>query len=296
MKRRGVTNAQLLIALIIVVALGAVVLRGIYLPDDRATNTSDETIYPYTPIVKEYKVTSITQDKQIVPSGEPVEITVMLERISGDDPFPVTLSISGAPYETRNITFGESDHVSTKFIVSLTTQGIYEAHMNDIRSSFEVREMPVAVDWISVSPRFAEPNREITVTFGAANINHTPVSQEVYAQINSEGFFYPVQLDALGSMIFNFTFTRYTPGEYILKIGDEECNFTIIDTDPYNEEEEFQWTPIEWNPDPATWNMTNILPPEASSIRLHLPVPIESIIGNRWAGIGGIGLHYGGHI
>jgi murein DD-endopeptidase MepM/ murein hydrolase activator NlpD len=71
---------------------------------------------------------------------------------------------------------------------------------------------------------------------------------------------------------------------------------TPEETQETKNNKEFIWTPNEWEPDPDTWNMTSKLPAEASPVRLSFPVPIESLYGKRWAGIGGMGLHAGGRI
>ena len=49
-------------------------------------------------------------------------------------------------------------------------------------------------------------------------------------------------------------------------------------------------------PDPLTDNFTYTLPPEASALRLSLPAKIEDIFYSEKTGIGGFGLHAGGHI
>jgi hypothetical protein len=49
-------------------------------------------------------------------------------------------------------------------------------------------------------------------------------------------------------------------------------------------------------PDPLTGNFTYTLPPGASALRLSLPAKIEDIFYSEKTGIGGFGLHAGGHI
>jgi hypothetical protein len=157
--------------------------------------------------------------------------------------------------------------------------------------------MPVEVEWITVTPRDAESKEEIKVNFGARNINNIPISYELNVEVIPDYYYIPIQLSPLSFEVFNFTLLREYPGNYLLRIAGKETNFTIRDTQPFVPEgEKFVWTPIDWIPDPTTWNMTALLPPEASPIRLSLPVPIESLYGKRWAGIGGMGLHAGGHI
>ena len=165
-------------------------------------------------------------DKTLVPSGVPIGVTVQLERISGEDPFPVTLSISGTSYEETNITFGESNHAEAHFSVTLTRQGGYEAHVMDVRREFEVRVMPVEVNWVDVSPREAEPNKNITIRFRVRNINNITVADEVYVEATPEMFNYPVSLPPLGEETFNFTIKRDWPGDYNISIDGVSVSFT----------------------------------------------------------------------
>ena len=298
----------MVIVVVLVVILGGVVYQNLMVstppiepPDNtNTTETPPEEPPPQNttqPTHQEYRVTDIIIDQPLVPSGVPLGITVRLEKISGEDPFPVTLSISGTPYETRDIAFGESNQAEVHFKVTSTRQGRYEAHVLGVREEFEVRVMPVNVEWITVTPWDAEPNREITVNFGARNPNNVSVSDQVWVEVIPDNFFVPVQLGPLAVETFNFTLQREYPGNYSLRVAGKEVDFIIKDTQPFIPEgEKFVWTPINWVPDPATWNMTAILPPEASPVRLSLPIPIDSLYGKRWAGIGGMGLHAGGHI
>ena len=105
-----------------------------------------------------------------------------MEKIGGEDPFTVTLSISGTPYEEKSITFGESNQAEAHFRVTVTKQGRYEVHVMDVRREFEVRVMPVEVNWVDVNPREAELNESVTVTFEARNINNITLADEVYVE------------------------------------------------------------------------------------------------------------------
>jgi hypothetical protein len=204
--RRGIARLQLIIVLGIVMILGGIIYQNLMvsLPVNERIDNTNMTAQGNPPtqnstqeIKQEYRVTDIVIDQMLVPSGIPMGITVKLEKISGQDPFPITLSISGEPLETRKITFGESKEIDTHFVVTLTRQGRYEAHLFGVRKEFEVRVMPVEVEWITVTPREAESNEEIMVSFGARNINNIPVSDWLNVEVMPDYYFIPVQLSPL---------------------------------------------------------------------------------------------------
>jgi hypothetical protein len=94
--------------------------------------------------------------------------------------------------------------------------------------------------------------------------------------------------------------TTYTdPASYFVRVGDQSGFFEVVAEEEEEIEEPDPTRPdptYYWAPDPATDNFTNILPLEASPVRLSLPAPVEDIF-FRWdAGAGAYGLHAGGHI
>jgi hypothetical protein len=135
------------------------------------------------------------------------------------------------------------------------------------------------------------------VTFGARNLNRVHLVSTVLVEVTPTSFNHPVYLSPGEYREFTFDLSREGTGIYTLKIGGFEQSFNITGTNmEYHGEREFVWTPINYVPDPLTWNMTSILPPGSSPVRLSLPVPIDSFYGSEWAGVGGIGVHAGGHI
>lgn len=242
----------------------------------------------------------MTLNDTLVPVGIPIEVTAMIIKVRGEDPFNVELSVSGEVVEERPVAFGESNHAEEKFIVVIDRQGLYEAQMGGYRMGFEVREEPIRIEWLNVSPRQVEPDENITVTFGARNLNGVYMNGSVFIEVEPERFHFPVELQPREYREFSFSLTRQWPAEYYIRVEGIEQSFNITGesmvSTPDDSEREFVWTLIEWEPDPLMWNMTSKLPPEASPVRLSMPVPIDSLYGREWAGIGGMGLHSGGHI
>lgn len=278
--------------------------RDVNLTDEAGVNTTaqeEPTADDPQPASDQfYQIEEMTLNASLVPAGIPIEVTATFVKVRGEDPFPVELSISGTVVEEREVFFGESDQVEEKFIVVIDTQGRYEVHLGGYRVGFEVREEPANVEWLDVSPRYAEPEENIVVTFGVRNLNSVYLNSSVFIEVEPEWFHFPVELQPREYRELSFNLTRQWTGEYYIRMAGIEQTFNItgeLTRDTLNDsEEEFVWTPIEWEPDPLTWNMTSILPPEASPVRLKLPIPIDSLYGFRWAGIGGMGLHAGGHI
>lgn len=261
-------------------------------PKENNSSTTTDSVKP-----QQYRVDELLLEPKLAPLGEPISVTARLTKISGIDPHPVELHVSGTHYETKYVSFGESDTAEIEFTITMDTHGIHEAHIMDFRDSFEVHQMPVEVEWITVSPRFAELGSNITFSFSVVNPNNVPVEDQVYVVSIPELFHYSVQVPPLDRAIFSFNLTKEHAGNYTIEIGEKKETFTVLEErmeEP--QEKEFIWTPIEWEPDPLTWNMTSKLPPTASPLRLSMPVPIDSLYGARWAGIGGMGLHSGGHI
>jgi hypothetical protein len=124
LQKRGVAPLQLIIVLVIVIIIGGIVYQKLStsLPlKESADNTNMAQTTPENPtthnptqeIKQEYKVTDIIIDRPLVPSGIPVGITVKLEKISGQDPFSITLIISGDLLESRDIYFGDLKEIDT---------------------------------------------------------------------------------------------------------------------------------------------------------------------------------------
>jgi hypothetical protein len=114
-KRKGIAplNAIIILAIVIIVSVTAyrtltpvpeaLTPDNINITDSEPTEQPDEepTIENPQNAIKEFNVTQIIIENPLVPSGIPVNIKVQLEKIRGQDPFSLTLSISGEPFETR---------------------------------------------------------------------------------------------------------------------------------------------------------------------------------------------------
>jgi len=305
--RKGIAPVQVvvLIALIIIVGVvGFMTFRQTgQITDENTTDAhpvepgGDE---PQQPQPQIYTVEEMTLNATLAPLGIPIEVTARIVKVQGEDPFNVELSVSGEAVEERQVVFGESDIAEEKFIVVIDRMGRYEVQIGGYRKGFEVREDPVRVEWLDVSPRQADPDEVIVVTFGARNPNGVPLATSVLIEAEPSSFYFPVELQSKEYREFSFNLTRQGPAEYHIRVEGMEQIFTINGEpdggDADDSEMEFEWTPIEWEPDPITWNMTSKLPPGASPVRLSMPVPIDSLYGRQWVGIGGMGLHAGGHI
>lgn len=164
-------------------------------------------------------------------------------------------------------------------------------------------KLPPEVLRIDVLPPHPKPNDLIIVRFEVNNPNDTSISEEIWVESLPDYFSITIELEPFMSKICEFNMTRTEPKEYAVTIGELTTVFKITkvpestNPEPSEEPQEvIEYVPNIWTPDPATGNMTNILPPEASPLRLSLPVPINSLYGSEEAGIGGLGLHSGGHI
>lgn len=306
-KRRGLAPIQLVLVLLLVIVVGAGAISSFESSEsvqsaldkgdaENSTSSSDPTPEPQF-----YHVSEMTLNGSLIPLGRPLEVTTVLTKVSGDDPFPVQLSVSGDIVEERQVNFGESDEVTETFIVLSDRQGIFEVHMGGWRQGFEVREEPPLVEWVEASPRNVEPNTNVTISFGVRNLNWAPVNNSVYIELIPMNYHYPVILEAREFKELRFNFSREWSGKYTVRINGIEDSFNIsgnnveVNVGNQGQEKEFVYIPIDYIPDPLTWNMTSLLPPNASPLRLSLPVPIDSLYGSEWAGIGGIGIHAGGH-
>ncbi len=308
-RRKGLAPIYTIVLLLITCILSVVVLTSLNTATESPGDTNgassinetaddpDETTDEQTSGHQFYQVTEMTVNGTIIPAGTPLEITAKLTKVRGEDPFNVEFSISGEVMEERQVFFGDSDQIEETFTVRIDRQGRYEVHMGGFRQGFEVREEPPQVEWLNISPREVAVNETITVTFGARNLNKVPLVSTVYVEVIPMNFHHPVSLLPGEYKEFSFDLSREGTGVYTLRIDGLEQSFNITGTHvEHHSEQEFVYTPINYIPDPITWNMTSILPPGSSPLRLSLPVPIDSFYGKQWAGVGGIGVHAGGHI
>jgi murein DD-endopeptidase MepM/ murein hydrolase activator NlpD len=308
--RRGATPIQMVLVIAALIIVGAGVLwvqnsnqSPINTTDTDTNGTIDqktnETQIPIktneSQIPQEYTVKTLIVNPQYIRSGDPIQVTAILEKISGEDPFPVSLYINGQIYEESQVSFGEQDEVTIQFLVSANQPGLYETNIKNARKEFEVNLRPIQILWISIQPENPRPNDIIDVSFMASNPNNVSISENILVEAQPEIFNYTIELQPQESNEFEFSFTRNETKEYSVKIGNKISYVTITDNSMIMPNEYVNKYNI-WTPDPATWNMTNILPPEASELRLSMPVPIDSLYGSKEAGIGGVGLHAGGHI
>ena len=98
--RKGVATLPVAIALILAIIVSVVAFRATT-PPMTQTGDIDEVEQPTEPPTtgntpqitpNEFNVTGIIVDQQLVPSGVPVDIMVQLEKVSGQDPYEVTLN------------------------------------------------------------------------------------------------------------------------------------------------------------------------------------------------------------
>ena len=307
-KRNGLAPLQLVLVIVVVIFIGAGAMSTLMQTqtsldtsdaDSVNLTTKDNSTENTISVENFYQVTEMTVNGTIIPAGTPLEVTAIFTKVSGEDPFEVELSVSGEIKEEREMFFGDSDQIEETFILSIDRQGRYEVHMGGFRQGFEVREEPPQVEWLDISPREASVNETVTVTFGARNLNRVPIASTVWVEVIPMNFHHPVALNPNEYKEFSFNLTREGSGVYTIRIDGIEQTFNVTGSHLilYNQDEnEFIWTPINYLPDPITWNMTSLLPPGSSPLRLSLPVPIDSFYGKEWAGVGGIGVHAGGHI
>ncbi len=307
--RRGVAPVYLVIIVAVLIVVG-VGFRSVFqtgAPDELnetnvETQTSQNTTDTGSSVITKYVVEAISLDEETVPAGYPLEVKVQLAKVSGNDPFEVDLSVSGEVYETRLVNFGEAPRIEVIFTVNITRQGRYEAHMGSERALFEVQVMSPDVEWVNVSPKYAEQGENVTARVGVRNPNWVPIKESVWVELSPNYFHYNVSLKARESKTVYIDVTQEHYGFYTINVDGVEDTFNVSMTQAEEPsygppvERPFVYESINYIPDPLTWNMTSILPPNASPVRLSLPVPIDSLYGPRWSGIGGLGVHAGGHI
>ncbi|MCW4049347.1 MAG: M23 family metallopeptidase [Candidatus Bathyarchaeota archaeon] len=248
---------------------------------------------------------SITLSQTLTVPGEMIEIHAIIARVGEvDDPANVELYVSGEHAETVKVVFGESEEAEVVFTTKRYTQGFYYTTVLNATSTFEVRFAAFEVENVDITPHDNLPGYPYTLSFTARNPNGVEDTQRINIYVEPMFLDIEVTIPPYGEQQVYHEFTREWPADYEIRVGEWEIGFTVLPPETPVEDnggdEDWEPSTVErhpmfYHPDPLTYNFTSILPPEASPVRLSLGVEIESLFGYRWSGIGGFGLHAGGH-
>jgi hypothetical protein len=259
--------------------------------EDEQTATHDDVI-----------VENIHLSGEMFYAGEPVEVDILL-RNSGNSRclYNLSLMVSGVLENSMEIEFEANETVEASFIIIKDVQGGYILQAGGLSTKYYVVNSGLKITDLQFIPNYIDPGEPILISVNAYNPNYIETTDNICFQIG-EGD--PLDMEATVDPRSHQTVTVNTtmvePGWHYVWVRNNSGFFEVKE-EPQNEREPEQ-EPTRpkptyyWVPDPATNNFTNILPPEASPVRLVLPAPIEDIFFDWRAGTGGYGLHAGGHI
>jgi len=247
-------------------------------------------------------VEALNLSRETVYAGEAVEARVLLRNLGDKEcVYDLELRVSGEHEASMEVALAANETRQITFDIVRQEQGGYYVYAGNLSEIFYVNRAGFEIIGLSIYPATIAHWDPIWISVEAYNPNHVEVTDSVRFYIEEDIFDRTVTIGPQGTQTVEINTTYEVPASYFVRVGSQSGFFEVVapEEEPDHTEEEEPTRPeptYYWAPDPATDNFTNILPPEASPVRLSLPTSIEDIFFDWQAGPGAYGLHAGGHI
>jgi len=244
------------------------------------------------------QVIGITVDQHRVATGEPVHVNVTLVNYGDSEgSFNLSVLVSGVEEVVKVVSLYPGETLSEVFQVVRFNQGLYEIHCINISEYFETIHSEFHISGLSVSPNIIQIREKTTIYVNVSNPNPAKLSKTIQIYVEPTYISIPVELGGYQSKTVTHNVSRDYAHVFSVLAGNHSQWFQIENSnpEPLPDEEDSGPLPEPYMGDPATDNITSLLPPDASPLRLSLPASIDDIFCNLEAGTGGSGLHAGGH-
>ncbi len=259
--------------------------------------TGETTVEPYR-----VRVEALNLSRETVYAGEALEATVSIRNLGDTEcVYDLELRVSGGYEASKEVALAPNEAKEISFEIVREDQGGYYVYAGNLSDIFYVNRAGFEIVSLNIHPASIAPWEPIWISVEAYNPNHVEITDSIRFTIDEGDLFdrtATIGPQSTQTVEINTTYTD--PGSYYVRVGDQSGFFEVVTEEEEEEPEEPEPTRPEptyyWAPDPATDNFTNILPPEASPVRLSLPASIEDIFFDWRAGAGAFGLHAGGHI
>jgi hypothetical protein len=246
------------------------------------------------------RVEALNLSREMVYAGEAVEAIVLLRNLGSECVYDFELRVSGGYEASKEVALAANETMQIGFDVVREEQGGYYVYAGNLSDMFYVNRAGFEIISLNIHPASIAPREPVWISVEVYNPNHVEVTDSIRFTIDEGDIFdrgATIGSQKTQTVEINTTYTD--PGSYFVRVGDQSGFFEVVAEEGEEPEEPEPTRPeptFYWSPDPATDNFTNILPPEASPVRLSLPASVEDIFFTWEAGAGAYGLHAGGHI
>jgi hypothetical protein len=275
----------------------------------RATNVEETKVkiepveeHVQTETYGDVRVENIHLSGEIFYAGEPVDVEIILRNYGNSSClYNLSLLVSGVFENPMEVELEANETVEVYFTIIKEVQGGYILQADDQSTMYYVVKSGLEITDLQFTPSNIDPGESILISVNAYNPNYIKTTDNIRFQIGEgDPFNIEATVDPRSNQTVTFNTTMFEPGWHYVWVRNNSGYFEVKEELHHGREPELEPTRPKptyyWVPDPATDNFTNILPPEASPVRLVLPAPIEDIFFDWRAGTGGYGLHAGGHI
>ena len=226
MSSRAITKLKAILIIDILIVASA---AGVYL------YLQAEGLIVTPPQQAEFTITNLTVTPQEADIFEPVQITVNVTNIGGEQgEYIANLTINGLIEENQTILLGPGNSTLAEFTLFKDKEGTYTIEIADLTATLTLNLPPptaskIVLSKLSTNPREIWPNQTLTTTATATNIGQeTDVLAVLLTVDGSPVDRKTIQLEAKESTTIEFTYTATTEGKHKITVNSLTGTFDVV--------------------------------------------------------------------
>jgi hypothetical protein len=183
----------------------------------------------------EFTITNLTVTPQEADIFEPVQITVNVTNIGGEQgEYIANLTVNGLIEENQTIVLGPGNSTLAEFTLFKDKEGTYTIEVADLTATLTLNLPPptaskIVLSKLSTTPREIWPNQTLTTTATATNTGQeTDVLAVLLTVDGSPVDRKTIQLEAGESTTVEFTYTETTEGKHKVTLNSLTGTFDVV--------------------------------------------------------------------